>query len=711
MQLTQLVFSTELVIFPKNALIFEISENPHLSITIIQLLKNLCPKCVITANLGCDLASRYYSDKELVAACAGKRIIRPASGFMLQLSSPRTTEAQFNAICSKAVFMEICIIITNTAYKSLRCPYLKELHPCQPGRPAISIVNNPKFSVLVIPSTIVIPSSSNIFEITGNPLLPKSVLDQLRKICPRCPISATNVGDGSRPAGVCDVAGPPTFRRLGPCDSVFDLRTSAKLGTPEVFAHLLARVCPTEARPMSNKELVSVCAGAEIIRPQKGFILNISSDDVTERQMNALCSKAVYMEICITIAHSTYKSLRCPHLRELHSCLPGIPAIRIVDNLVFTTFEISKMIFIDRREIPFEISGNPHLKLEEIEWLQRLCPHCTITANLGCDLEGRVYSDKELIAACAGKTIIRPAKGFLLHLSSPATTEEQFNALCSKAVYMEICIEIVNSSYKSLRCPNLKELHPCRPGEFQLRIRRQCPDESREISNKELVKICAGAEIIKPQKGFYLNVTSMDVTEVQMNALCSKAIYMEICITIVNSSFKSLRCPYLRRIKPCLPGVPAIRIVGNLDFREFTISKHFEYTKNVVMFEIAENPHFPVATINTLKKFCPRCTITANLGCDLESRYYSEAELVAACAGKRIIRPAVGFMLQLSSSRTTEAQFNALCSKAVYMQICVDITRSSFKHLRCPFLQELIPCLPGEFLRFVFTAWRLLIRM
>ncbi|VDP00896.1 unnamed protein product [Heligmosomoides polygyrus] len=41
--------------------------------------------------------------------------------------------------------------------------------------------------------------------------------------------------------GVCEshyVAGPPNFRRLGPCDSVSDLRTSAKLGTPEAFSHL-----------------------------------------------------------------------------------------------------------------------------------------------------------------------------------------------------------------------------------------------------------------------------------------------------------------------------------------------------------------------------------------------------------------------------------------------------------------------------------------
>ncbi|VDP06501.1 unnamed protein product [Heligmosomoides polygyrus] len=44
------------------------------------------------------------------------------------------------------------------------------------------------------------------------------------------------VGDGSRPAGVCEAhyeAGPPNFRQLGPRDSVSDPRTSAKPGTPE----------------------------------------------------------------------------------------------------------------------------------------------------------------------------------------------------------------------------------------------------------------------------------------------------------------------------------------------------------------------------------------------------------------------------------------------------------------------------------------------
>ncbi|VDP37198.1 unnamed protein product [Heligmosomoides polygyrus] len=41
------------------------------------------------------------------------------------------------------------------------------------------------------------------------------------------------IGDGSRPAGVCEahyVADPPNFRQLGPRDSVSDHRTSAKHG-------------------------------------------------------------------------------------------------------------------------------------------------------------------------------------------------------------------------------------------------------------------------------------------------------------------------------------------------------------------------------------------------------------------------------------------------------------------------------------------------
>ncbi|VDP04724.1 unnamed protein product [Heligmosomoides polygyrus] len=75
----------------------------------------------------------------------------------------------------------------------------------------------------------------------------------LHRTLHRVPPSA-RVGDGSRPAGACEahyVAGPPNFRQLGPCDRVSDLRTSAKLGTPEAFSHL-RESCHSEHRPLDS---------------------------------------------------------------------------------------------------------------------------------------------------------------------------------------------------------------------------------------------------------------------------------------------------------------------------------------------------------------------------------------------------------------------------------------------------------------------------
>ncbi|VDP23099.1 unnamed protein product [Heligmosomoides polygyrus] len=62
------------------------------------------------------------------------------------------------------------------------------------------------------------------------------------------------VGDGSRPACACEVhyvAGLPNFRRLRPCNSGSDLRTSARLGTPEAFSYL-RESCHSEHRPLDS---------------------------------------------------------------------------------------------------------------------------------------------------------------------------------------------------------------------------------------------------------------------------------------------------------------------------------------------------------------------------------------------------------------------------------------------------------------------------
>lgn len=77
-------------------------------------------------------------------------------------------------------------------------------------------------------------------------------------------------------------------------------------------------------REYTQIELVSACTGKEIIRPPHGYEIVLDSATVSEEQLNALCSNAVYMEVCITISQSRFKSLVCPRLQHLISCRPGI---------------------------------------------------------------------------------------------------------------------------------------------------------------------------------------------------------------------------------------------------------------------------------------------------------------------------------------------------------------------------------------------------
>ncbi|KAK6041515.1 hypothetical protein COOONC_20980 [Cooperia oncophora] len=214
--------------------------------------------------------------------------------------------------------------------------------------------------------------------------------------------------------------------------------------------------------------------------------------------------------------------------------------------------------------------------------------------------------------------------------------------------------------------------------------------------DKELVATCAGAQVIKPHPGYYLTVSSEKVSEQEMNALFSEAISAEICVIVEDSNYRSLRFPRLRNIQPCLPGRPAMRIVANLKLEELFFNRGIAFPPGSMVLEIAENPRIPLNVIEWLQRMCPSCKVTANLGCDLERRIYSQSELIDACAGKRIIRPAKGFMLVLKSSETSEDAMNALCSKAIFMQICLDIYESNFKTLRCPHLKQIVPCRPGD---------------
>ncbi|VDM70917.1 unnamed protein product, partial [Strongylus vulgaris] len=281
-----------------------------------------------------------------------------------------------------------------------------------PGTPALQILNNFYFNTLFLPQ-FTYAQGAPIFEVSGNPHLPSKTIEWLQKICPKCKI-----------------------------DAGYDCGLT---------------------RPFTVQQLVAACAGKLMIRPAPGHSIQISSKDVSEAEMNAFCSKAVYMEVCIDITKSSYKRFTCPHLKELRSCAPGRPAITVVNNAHLGIIEIPTTIVIPRGVALFTIYGNPLISETVISKFRRICKNCRFPKSNECVLQPRSYTDKELVAACAGKSRIAPQPGFYLTLSSKLVTEEEMNAFCSKATYMEICIEIIDSSFTSLRCPLLKELKSCRP--------------------------------------------------------------------------------------------------------------------------------------------------------------------------------------------------------------------------------------------------------
>ncbi|RCN39364.1 hypothetical protein ANCCAN_14701 [Ancylostoma caninum] len=131
---------------------------------------------------------RNYTDAEMVEAFAGKTIIKPENGYMLVMNSDTVSEPDMNAVCSRAVYMEICIIIRNSDFSSLRCPHLRELKSCKPDVPAIKIVGNPILSDVSIPETLLYRTGTKPFEIRGNPMLSSKSINALNKICPVCVI-------------------------------------------------------------------------------------------------------------------------------------------------------------------------------------------------------------------------------------------------------------------------------------------------------------------------------------------------------------------------------------------------------------------------------------------------------------------------------------------------------------------------------------------
>ncbi|KHJ93411.1 hypothetical protein OESDEN_06683 [Oesophagostomum dentatum] len=680
--------------------------NPKLPRSVIDIILQYSTESKIEYYVpSCGLGNGGYSMIDFVRACAGKPIIIP-EGAVIVIESSKVTEAEMNAFCSKAVLMQVCIVISDSSYKSLRCPYLREVRPCQPGKPVFTIINNMELSIIEIPVTIVFPRNTIVFEIEGNPLIPRDWLIKIRKICPRCRIVEASVRE-----------------------------------TPSLPA------CGLSGMDYTDKQLVLACAGKTIIRPARGFYLTINSQYVTEREMNNMCSKAVYMEICITISNSMYKALRCPHLKQLKPCLPGHHAITIVDNPFFQTIEFPLSVVYPEGVLIIEIRGNPMLDPKIPGKLKPWCRDCIISFDYACGITKPTFTVKELVSACAGKKYIKPAPGVVLVVKSSEVTEMEMNLLCSRAVYMEICIEITNSQYTGLRCPHLKELRPCQqgrpaiiivnnryfshlvipsrviypPGALIVEIQKNpmldpsiifplkqwcknciitleyaCGLGKTKFTPQELVIACTGHEYIRPPPGVIIVITSQTVTEDQLNRMCEKAVYMELCIEIKQSSFTALRCPHLRELKPCEPGRPAISIEYNPFFQVIQIPAAVKYPPGELIISIKRTPGITIAIIRSLQQWCPHCTIDVDYLCGMSTPRFTTLQVIGACSGKQYIVPAKGIVVTVRSREIEEHLMNNLCSRAIVMKICIEITRSAYKGLRCPHLKELRPCQIGR---------------
>ncbi|VDN29686.1 unnamed protein product [Cylicostephanus goldi] len=150
--------------YPKDVAIVEIQRNPYFDIKNLEILAKWCPHCTITGAYACGLNKPDPSAKELMAACAGERIVVPYPGSMIIIHSDDFTEQEFNAFCRKIVHMQACM-------------------------PALRIVENFNLIEVILSPSLQIPEGVILLEVRDNPRLPITVLEMLLKLCPGCRIS------------------------------------------------------------------------------------------------------------------------------------------------------------------------------------------------------------------------------------------------------------------------------------------------------------------------------------------------------------------------------------------------------------------------------------------------------------------------------------------------------------------------------------------
>ncbi|KHJ87920.1 hypothetical protein OESDEN_12294 [Oesophagostomum dentatum] len=353
----------------------------------------------------------------------------------------------------------------------------------------------------------------------------------------------------------------------------------------------------------------------QIVPQQPGQILIFDSYFLSEEVMTSVFEKAEYVEACIVVANSHYTSLHFDKLQKIKSCSPERPAIHLYNNPQLEQFVLpTKLTFADDK-VPIIMEINPLIAAARLIQIQEMCPVCRVTNDIACglDLSKRMYSSMEIAIACSGKAVVKPPPGQILLFDSAIITEQQMNAMCASAIYIEGCIMIKKSFYKGLHCPYLQTLKACQEGRsaidiidnadfesFEIAegcslptegvpihltmnpnlpsalldsIGKKCPTcevtsdiacglGNREYTFAELVDACEGKAVIKPQANYRIVAHSLSgATEEQLNRLCSKAVYMEICINITSSDITSLNCPRLQKLESCQSGTLSLRLV------------------------------------------------------------------------------------------------------------------------------------------------------
>ncbi|KIH61582.1 hypothetical protein ANCDUO_08142 [Ancylostoma duodenale] len=144
------------------------------------------------------------------------------------------------------------------------------------------------------------------------------------------------------------------------------------------------------------------------------------------------------------------------------------------------------------------------------------------------------------------------------------------------------------------------------------------------------------------------------------------------------------------------PGRPAITIVYNTQFENIYLPMETQFPPTGVTIYVELNPLIPTPVLQQLQHACPQCQLLDDIECGLGRGHRSVNEILEACIGRRIIRPATGYFIEIDSGVATPDQINKICAEAVYMEICIRITHSDIQSLRCPNLQVLKSCKPGN---------------